>query len=37
MVSTLVLMCFARPRLGHTTKTDLMKFQTIDLQIYAQY
>ena len=29
-VSTLVLIYFVRPRLGHTIKTNLITFQTVD-------
>ena len=32
-VSTLVLIYFVRPRLSHTIKTNLIKFQTVDPKI----
>ena len=33
MVSTLVLIYFGRPRLGHKTKATFITFQTVDPQI----
>ena len=35
MVSTLVLIYFGRPQLGHTIKTNLTKFQTVDPEIWS--
>ena len=33
MVNTLVLTSFGRAQLGHTTKTNLITFQTVDPEI----
>ena len=30
-MGTLVLICFINPQLGHTTKTNFITFQTVDL------
>ena len=35
MVSNLVLIYFCRPRLGHTAKTNLITFHTVDPEIYS--
>ena len=36
-VSTLVLMCFGRGRLGHTIKANFKTFQNVDLDILIFY
>ena len=35
MLSALVLICFGRPRLGHTIKTNFITFQTVDPEIFS--
>ena len=34
VVSTLVLTCFGSPQLGHTMKTNCMKLDIVDLEIF---
>ena len=35
VVNTLVLLCFGRPQLGHSIKTNCITFQTIDPDIWS--
>ena len=35
MVITLVSICFDSPRLGHAIKTNCMKLQTVDPELYS--
>ena len=37
VVSTLVSIYFGSPRLGHRVKSNCIKFQTVDLEIDAQF